>query len=137
MYDNTWAYDLGKQIYSVIRVNVKQRLSSLYNNLNITNKSKSVGTPQFPTIYIHELPGTEVGQDLEGTSINGIMITFQVEVTTNEDEAEIRKIMGVVADEFKRMHFQTVSLLDIDDSGEVIRGIARFRRIKGNAEPLY
>lgn len=137
MDDNTWAYDLGAQIYSVIRVNVQQRLSSLYNNLNITNKSKSVGTPHFPTIYIHELPGTEVGQDLEGTSINGIMITFQVEVTTNEDEAEIRKIMGVVADEFKRMHFQTVSLLDIDDSGEVIRGIARFRRIKGNAEPLY
>ena len=74
---------------------------------------------------------------MEGTSINGVMITFQVEVTTNEDEAEIRKIMGVVADEFKRMHFQTVSLLDIDDSEEVIRGIARFRRIKGNAESLY
>ena len=88
MADNTWAYDLGAQIYSVVRVNVQQRLSSLYNNLNITNKSKSVGTPQFPTIYIHELPGTEVGQDLEGTSINGIMITFQVEVTTNEDVAE-------------------------------------------------
>ena len=105
--------------------------------MNITNKSKSVGTPQFPTIYIHELPGTEVGQDLEGTSINGVMITFQVDVTTNEDEAEIRKIMGVVADEFKKMHFQTVSLLDIDDSGDVIRGIARFRRIKGNAESLY
>lgn len=137
MYDNTWAYDLGKQIYSVIRANVQQRLLSLYNNLNITNKSKSVVTPQFPTIYIHELPGTEVGQDLEGTSINGVMITFQVDVTTNEDEAEIRKIMGVVADEFKKMHFQTVSLLDIDDSGEVIRGIARFRRIKGNEEPIY
>ena len=45
--------------------------------------------------------------------------------------------MGVVADEFKRMHFHTVSLLDIDDSGEVIRGIARFRRIKGNAESIY
>ena len=137
MYDNTWAYDLGKQIYSLIRVNVQQRLSSLYNNLNITNKSKSVGTPQLPTIYIHELPGAEVGQDLEGTSINGVMITFQADVTTNEDEAEIRKIMGVVADEFKKMHFQTVSLLDIDDSGDVIRGIARFRRIKGNAESLY
>lgn len=137
MAENTWAYDLGAQIYSVIRVNVQQRLSSLYNNLNITNKSKSVGTPQFPTIYIHELPGAEVGQDLECISINGVLVSFQVDVTTNTDEAEIRKIMGVVADEFKKMHFQTVSLLDIDDSGEVIRGIARFRRIKDKNGSLY
>lgn len=137
MVDNTWAYDLGAQIYSMISNNVRQRLSGLYEDLNITKKSKSVGTPKFPTIYIHELPGTEVGQDLDGTSINGVMISFQVDVTTNEDEAEIRKIMGIVADEFKKMHFQTVSLLEIDDSGEVIRGIARFRRIKGNAEQLY
>ena len=137
MIDNTWAYDLGKQVSSLIKANLESRLAILYPDLNITNKSRSTGTPQFPTIYIHELPGAEIGQDLEANTINGVMISFQAEVTTNEDEAEVRKIMGIVADEFKRMHFNAYSLLQIDDSEDVIRGIARFRRNKGNMEPVY
>jgi len=137
MIDNTWAYDLGAQVYSLIKANLESRLASLYPDLNITNKSRSTGTPQFPTIYIHELPGAEIGQDLEANTINGVMISFQAEVTTNEDEAEVRKIMGIVADEFKKMHFKAFSLLEIDDSSEIIRGISRFKRNKDKYGSLY
>lgn len=126
--DNSWAYDLGAQIYSVAKGLLLTKLKKIYPNVYITDKSKSIGTPKFPTVYIHELPGTEKGRDLEGTSINGVLVTMQVDVTTNSDNSEVRKVMATVSDVFKRMGFEAVSILDIDDTGETIRGVARFRR---------
>lgn len=133
---NSWAYDIGMQIYSLVSYELKSKLSN-YDDLYITNKSKSTSSPQFPTIYIRELPSVETSRDLENDTINGIQITMQVEVTTNKDETELRKIMSVVADVFKKYHFNVVALLDIDDSGDVIKGIARFRRNKDKYDKLY
>lgn len=126
--DNSWAYDLGTQIYSVAKGLLLTKLKKIYPNVYITDKSKSIGAPKFPTVYIHELPGTEKGRDLEGTSINGVLVTMQVDVTTNSDNSEVRKVMATVSDVFKRMGFEAAPILDIDDTGETIRGVARFRR---------
>ena len=103
--DNTWAYLIGKKVYSTVSYKAEKILKDDYPNIKITDNGKASSKPKFPTVYIHELPGQEIGQTLDGQDINGVLETIQVDVTTNTDPSDAREVMSVVADIFKKMRF--------------------------------
>lgn len=134
--DNQWAFDLETKIFSVVNEKAMGKIRKNYPSAYITRTGKSTAKAIFPTIYIHELPGAETGKDLEGFYINGVRETIQVDVTTNTSQGDARKIMAIVADEFKQMRFAIAQMPEIGYSGETFRSTARFSRVIGSNDTL-
>lgn len=128
--ENQWAFDLETKIYSIVKSRLTSKLTK-YPNAMITNKGTSTTTAMFPTIYIHELPGAERGQDLSGQNINAISETFQVDVTTNVSQSDAKKVMSLVAMEFKKLRFTITTFPDLSSSDDVYRSTMRCTRIIG------
>lgn len=63
--------------------------------------------PVFPTIYIHEMPGVEKGQVLDGSSINAVQETLQIDVITNTRQSDAKGILAIVSEAFKKCSFRS------------------------------
>lgn len=108
MADNQWVFDLETNIFSNVATIAKPKLKKKYKSMNFdtafTTVEKNLDKdPVFPTIYIHEMPGLERGADLEGTSVNAVQETIQVDVITNTKQSDAKGIMAILADAFKQM----------------------------------
>lgn len=134
--DNQWAFDLGTVIFSIVKSKALEELSGKYPNIFITDKGKTTGKAVFPTVYIQEMSGSERGADLDGSSINAVLETIQVDVTTNTSKSDVSKVMSVVANIFKEMRFTIQTMPDFEYNGETYRKTARFQRIIGANDKL-
>lgn len=115
MADNQWVFDLETNIFSNVATIAKPKLKKKYKSMNFdtafTTVEKNLDKdPVFPTIYIHEMPGLERGADLEGTSVNAVQETIQVDVITNTKQSDAKGIMAILADAFKQMRFQITAM---------------------------
>lgn len=91
---------------------------------------------KFPAISIIELPGAERGQDLEGTSINAALFTFQIDVIHNEKESVAQKCMGDIVQIMKSMRFSVNTMPSFDSKPQEYRMTARFQRLIGSGDFL-
>lgn len=97
--------------------------------------------PKFPYITIVELPGAERGQDLEGTSINAALFTFQIDVYCNGSiagqnaETVAKKCMAEITRTMKTMRFSANAMPSFDSKPQEYRMTARFSRVIAN-DPL-
>lgn len=142
MTDNQWVFDLETNVYSNLISIAKPLLKAKYPKLDFdaafTTVQKNLDKdPVFPTIYVHEMPGIEVGADLEGNSVNAVQETFQVDVITNTSQSQAKSIMAIVASAFKQMRFQITAMPEFkNDSEKKFRSVARFRRVIGANDRL-
>ena len=134
--ENTWIYYLETTIYSLVKSLVEVDLKATYPTIVITNEGKSNKEAEFPTVYIHELPGVETGSDIEGLGVNAVMETFQVDVSTNTSKRDAKYITHVIVSAFKKLRFQIVSMPEIEYGDETYRCVARLRRIIGANDTL-
>lgn len=134
--DNQWAFDLGTTIFSIVKSKTLAELKSKYPDIFVTDKGKTNGKAVFPTVYIQELSGSERGTDLDGSYINAVLETIQVDVTTNTSKADVSKVMSVVASIFKEMRFTIQTMPNFEYNGETYRKTARFQRIIGANDRL-
>ena len=137
MAGNQWVFDLEINIFSNVATIAKPKLKKKYKSMNFdtafTTVEKNLDKdPVFPTIYIHER-----GADLEGTSVNAVQETIQVDVITNTKQSDAKGIMAILADAFKQMRFQITAMPEFkNDSEKKFRSVARFRRIIGANDRL-
>lgn len=134
--ENTWIYYLETTIYSLVKSLVEADLKATYPTIVITNEGKSNKEAEFPTAYIHELPGVETGCDIDGIGVNAVMETFQVDVSTNTSKRDAKYIANIIASAFKKLRFQIVSMPEIEYGDETYRCVARFRRVIGANDTL-
>lgn len=132
--DNSWVFGIESTIFTIVEKRISEKLSDDYPDLYITNSDKNTDDPVFPTIYLHELPGSEQGNDLEGKDINAVMETFQVEVTSARSQQEAKKVLAEVLVVFKEMRFQITAMPEFKSGDETYRSIARCRRLIGASE---
>ena len=133
--DNLWVFDNETKIISnlnsfAIPV-LKQNFTNMkfQDGITITNlKSRLTGTI-FPTIYVHEMSGTEKGQTIDGQTINAVAATYQVDVIVNTQQSDAKKILAIVANVFKRMRFEVILMPEFDSEEKIYRSTARFRRL--------
>ena len=102
----------------------------------MTDEGESSGSAVFPTVLIHLLTPTEQGQTLDGQTINALLATFQVDVTTNTSKSDCRKVMATVMNVFKEMRFQGKSLPETSINNKIYHSVARFSRVIGANDRL-
>lgn len=127
---------LESQIFSRIKVNFSGRIKKKYPDLNFTTSDKAPTKAKFPTVYIHMLESPEIGSDLEGTSINGITATFQIDVTDNQSQTRADEVAKEVLRIMKTMRFKAVGMPLHDNSGDTYRTVSRYRRPIGAGDIL-
>lgn len=127
---------LESQIFSRIKVNFSGRIKKKYPDLNFTTSDKAPTKAKFPTVYIHMLESPEIGSDLEGTSINGITATFQIDVTDNQSQTRADEVAKEVLRIMKTMRFKAIGMPFHDNSGDTYRTISRYRRPVGAGDIL-
>lgn len=64
MSDNSWAYDLGTVVFSIVKAKAKPKLESKYPTIYFTSNGKKLSDAIFPTVYIHRMAAAERGADL-------------------------------------------------------------------------
>lgn len=132
--ENEWADDIPLIIYSRLTNGFSQKIKDNYKMTNLNNFSDegtSDAPSKFPFVQFNALAPVETGQDLEGTSINGALFTFQIDVYDNSSKQKARTIMTEVVRLMKSMRFDVVAMPMFTKSDNVHRGTARFRRTIG------
>lgn len=127
---------LESQIFSRIKANFSDRIKKKYPDLSFTTSDKTPTKAKFPTVYIHFMESTEIGSDLEGTSINGITATFQIDVTDNQSQSRADEAAKEALRIMKTMRFKVVGMPFHDNSGDTYRTISRYRRPVGAGDIL-
>lgn len=122
-------------VFTRIKATFSEKLKTKYTNLYFTTSDKVQSTPKFPTIYVHELPSLEKGNDLENNEIAGKLSVFQIEVFDNKSQTNASEVMAEVVRIMKSMGF-SINEMPYSDNTDVYRKIARFRRIIGNGDIL-
>lgn len=128
--------DLESIIFSRVKYQFSDRIKKKYESLNFTTSDKAPTKAKFPTVYIHMLESPEIGSDLEGTSINGITATFQIDVTDNQSQTRADEVAKEVLRIMKTMRFKAVGMPFHDNSGDTYRTISRYRRPVGAGDIL-
>ena len=134
--ENSWAYDIEGTVYSIVKAKTYSAIKKKYPNLLFTDKGQSDSSPTFPTVYIHMLAPTEQGRTIDGQSINGLLVTVQVDVTTNTSSSDVRWVMSEIAETFKEMRFEAKPMPETTYSDKIYRSTARFRRVIGANDRL-
>ena len=132
---NDWATDLENTVTALVKAKTLTQLKEKYPKIVITNEGENSGQAVFPTVYIHLLPAVEQGQTLDGQTVNALLATFQVDVTTNTSKSDCRKVTAVITDTFKTMRFQG-TMPEFSISNKVHKSTARFRRLIGANDRL-
>lgn len=134
--DNSWVFDLETKIYSVIKVRTEKLLKSKYPNIyfTTTNNPKDA-TTHYPTVYIHELVGSEKGRTNE-YDLNGITYAMQIEVITNTSQKDAKTVINEIAKLFKAMGFEIKSFPVIDNGDTYYRSVMRVSKVIGSDDIL-
>jgi hypothetical protein len=131
MASENWFANLEATIFTIVKFRLERSLKSKYPSLFCTTSGQTDADPVFPTVYIHELPGREIGSDLENATVNAVEETLQVEVTTNTSKTDCKTVMTETMLQFKALRFNVSTLPLFSIEGNTHRGVARFRRVVG------
>ena len=121
------------QIQSKVNTQVTYMLKKKYPNLKCTTSNENETPASFPTLYLHELPALEMGQDLTNDAVNGIRCTIEIQVWANGSKAEIdcRNILNDAALEMKRLFFNISTFPSVETTNKIAWGVIRCSRVIG------
>ncbi len=128
-----WINDIETTVFSRVKIEGTVALKKTFPKIKYTAENASDDEAVFPTVFIQELAGSEVGNDLDGSSINGVESTFQVDVSDNQENGKqnCKIVMSKVIESMKSMHYQITALPIYRKEEDVWIGTARFRRVIG------
>lgn len=128
--------DIQTRVFSRIKNKYPKELKTKYPNTFFTTSDRVADNPLFPTVYVHEMQSVEMGRDLEGTTINAIRSTFQIEVTDNASMSNAKEVMENVVSTMKSMRYEVITMPTFQNTPSVYRIVARFRRVIGAYDVL-
>lgn len=142
MAQTDWVFNIESKIYTIVKTRLNNALLSTYPALNITQQQKLNEKPVLPTVFIKMLDSPEIGADLEGSTVNAMLVTFETHVTiakegTNMGLGGLRKIAAAVLENFKKLRFQMVERGEINrETSDTYTIIARYRRVIGDGNEI-
>ena len=133
-----WYMMIPLMVFTKLKQNFSQTIKDTYKmtDSNFSTVGSSDTPAVFPFVSFKTLPATEQGRDLQGTSVNGALFTFQVDVYSNKTQNEARKVMSEITKVMKTMGFEINSMPSFEDTKDVHRMTARFRRMLGAVDKL-
>lgn len=136
-----WVFNIESQIYTIVKTRLNKALAATYPKLLITQQQKLNDTTSLPVILIKMLDSPETGTDLEGSTINAMLVTFETHITvaksgTNNGLTGLRKVSASVLENFKKLRFEMVMRGEISETSDTYTLIARYRRVIGAGEEI-
>lgn len=133
---NSWVMLIPSKILSRVRNEFSSTLKTKYSMTSANFTDEATDTPsKFPLVYVHMLSPTEVGQTLDGESINGGLFTFQIEVYDNSKKSIAIDVMSEVLRIMKKMRFEVVGMPE-HFKEDTRRYVMRCRRVIGASDSL-
>ena len=123
-------------IFSRIKAEFSQKLKEKYPSISFTTQEESKSKPKFPNVYVYLMPGTEIGQTLEGDTFAGGTFTFQIRVTNNAGQTAVQEITKEVVRIMKKMRFSIVATAVYENGADTQWSVMRFRRPICNGDIL-
>lgn len=128
--------DIQETVFSRVKNKYPAKLKTKYPNTFFTTSDRVAKDPKFPTVYVHEMNGKEQGRDLDGTKINAVLSTFQIEVTDNASMSNATEVMNYVVSVMKSMRYEVVTMPEFNNTPDSYRKVARFRRMVACSDVL-
>ena len=102
-----WIIKRQSEIYTTVKVRAEKNLKTTYPKIRFTQDDSAQLEAQFPTVYIHYLPGRELERDLEGNTVNAFSCDVQVDITVSKAHGKTvaEKVAGEVSEQFKMLRF--------------------------------
>lgn len=127
-----WVRDREYDIYTLVKARTKRILGSKYKDLYFTQDDEQIVETQLPTVFIHAMPGAELGRTIDGKSLNAMLFTFEIQVTVSkkQGQAVASEVIWEVVSQFKKLRFNiTMSPEFIRSNNAAMQTIvARVRR---------
>lgn len=136
MLTDTWFAEIESTVFTTVQYHLKVKNGAPYPKLNCTTKSQTDQLSVFPTLYLHELPALEIGQDLVNRTVNAVRCTIEAQVFSNKSENEVRLILAQVTLVMKSLGFNVTAFPDPTTTKQVSSGVARFSRVIGNGDSI-
>ena len=134
-----WIVDRQTTIYSRVKAILTSKLKKKYDSFLITEDNATPTKAVFPTVYITFVGLNEMGQTLDGMTINAINITAEVHVKTSKAQGMMdnREIAWDVVEAFKSIGF-TATMPNIPTSNldGVYESVSRFSRVIGQGDVI-
>lgn len=133
-----WTDMISSNVFTRIKNEFSSTLKAKYKmkDENFSTVGSSDTPAVFPFVYVQLLPSAETGQDLEGTTINAGLFTFQIEVTDNQTQARAKDVMSEIKRIMKSMRFTVQCTPTLEDTKDTHRAIMRCNRIIGSCDIL-
>ena len=100
---------LESKIYTIIKTKVNKAMSIKYPTISFANEPSNT-EPVFPNVFFQQLQPVETGQDIEGSNINAILDTVQIQVTTNTSKADAKSVAWACVDALKSIRYNVVGM---------------------------
>lgn len=131
-----WVSDIPSIVFTRVKAEGNKALQTKYPNIYFTNVDKTLTNPKFPAILIKEIGSVEQGQDIENTTINAVLSTFQIDVADNQSQSNAKAVMSEIVRIMKSMRFSVVTMPEFQNTDSTYRSTARFRRMIGSGDVL-
>ena len=135
--DSAWIIDIENKVLSLVQAKVRPKLIKKFPKLNFTTSDlNTTAKPEFPCVYIHALPGSEVAKNNETCSINAFNCGIQIEVYSDKSQSDNKRVMAEIVDAMAAMHYTVNQTPYNDNMTARYRMICRFRRKIGSEDIL-
>lgn len=131
MADDLWFSKVFTRVYTTVKSRMSQNLKL---KLNFTSDEVNDTPTVFPTVYVSELPGLEIGRDVDNTGINAIEESIRIYVYCNTGKATCKKIMNEAVLQMKALRFNITSLPAYSQKANIVNGVATFSRVIGRGD---
>ncbi len=133
-----WDMMIPLMVFTRIKQNFSQTIKDKYSmtDKNFSTVGSSDTPAVFPFVYVQTLPGSEQGMDMQGISVNAGLFAFQIDVYSNKTQSEARTVMSEVRRIMKEMGFECNQMPSFENTRDVHRMTARFRRVIGGGDKL-
>lgn len=132
-----WTKYIKSIVFTRIKTEGTAKLQKQFPNIYFTTSDKVSTTAKFPTVYLKKLQGAERGRTLDGTTVNGVLAGFQIDVIDNKSDNNAENVSDVIGDIMKSMGFEMVGdPFPNSQSTDEYRFTARYQRLIGASDTL-
>lgn len=133
---NAWYAELDTKIFTILKTKLNKKFLSKKPNLVVTNSDRNTGVAKFPNVYIQALSFSERGQDLDGLTVNAMLVSYQISVSSNVSQEEVTDVISECIEIVKAMRFEIAEFPRFDNIGEVYVARMRIKRVIGANDAL-
>lgn len=132
-----WTKYIKSIVFTRIKTEGTTKLQKQFPDIYFTTSDKARKEPKFPTVYLKKLQGAEKGRTLNGTTVNGVLAGFQIDVIDNKSDNNAENVSDVISDIMKSMRFEMVGdPFPNSQSTDEYRFSARYQRLIGAGDTI-